>query len=327
MSKSPLVLLVLMIGVGAVPERTTMPQSTMTTSATTTEADPVTLKPLPTDLLRELLKINTEMKNKIGPLFDPGTSEEDMREKLVEINKPLFDNEADLKALLGEDDMKLDEKQKARVTRMMKNRIGRVISRVKSLRSNSQNKAVVDTMDFLLADGQIPEFLKIMEKMLGNVEGTAMPQSTKSTSTSATSAGVDSVTMKALSKEEKDLLRELLKINTDMKNKIGPLYEGTSDENEELKKKLGKINSPLLNNEFYLEALLGEIKEDVDVSSELQKARMPKRMEKGMGRLVKRVKALKKNNADNKAVVDTMDFLLADGQIPEFLKIMERIFG
>ena len=174
MGKIPLVLLILMIGVGAVPETTTMHQSAKSTSApaTSTEADPVTFQePFPTDLLkdlRELLKINTEMKNKIGPLYEKTSGEdEDLSRELWIINSPLLKNDIDLKGLLGEDDIKYTEKEKARVPRKMKNGIGRMISRVKSLRSNSQNETVVETMNFLLADQQIPEFLKIMEKIFG----------------------------------------------------------------------------------------------------------------------------------------------------------------
>ena len=308
-----------------------MPQSTKSTStfATSAGADPVTMKPLPTDLLRELQDINMKMKGKVGNLFEslPETNEEE-RAKVTEVNSPLFIIEYFLKALLGEE--KVSEAKKAWILNQMEKVMGRVIDRVQALKkSSSENKAVVDTMDFLLADGQIPEFLKIMEKMLGNLERTTVPQSTMTTSIFATSTEADPVKLEPLSGEEKDLLRELLKINTDMRNKIGPLYEHTSEENEELRTKLGRINLPLNRNEFYLKTLLGEIKkEDPDINvTEVEKARMPKRMEKGMGRFVDGVEALKKNNADNKAVIETMDFLLADGQAPEFLKIMEKIFG
>ena len=155
-------------------------------------------------------------------------------------------------------------------------------------------------------------------------ERTTMPQSAKSTSAPATSTEADPVTMQPI-----NLLKIIRDINSRMKKKVEDLFNDLPDANEEdksLRLDVVHLNSPLFNNEFYLEALLGECKEDVK-ATERQKARIPKRMERGMVRFVDRVKALKENNSDNKGVVETMDFLLANGQIPEFLKIMKRVFG
>ncbi|KAL5263486.1 hypothetical protein ACHWQZ_G008758 [Mnemiopsis leidyi] len=174
MVKSSLILLlVLMAGVEAVSESVTMPQSTQTTSTSSisTETGAVTIEPLTTDLLKKLLDINDRMKNKIGRLYDPGTDEDEkeLRKELWKINGLLEYNEYSLKALLGE--LNVSKRQKSRMPEMMIMKIGTVISKVEALkRSNTEDNDVVETVDFLLADQQIPEFQNILKKILDNKE-------------------------------------------------------------------------------------------------------------------------------------------------------------